>query len=51
MTPEMLGRAERIAVSKDRTTMISTGKHVTEVAERIKAIRGELEQTDSEFDK
>jgi chaperonin GroEL len=51
VTPEMLGRAERIAVSKERTTMISTGKHVDEVAERIKAIRAEMELTDSEFDK
>merc|ERR1719171_1436859 len=31
--------------------MISTGKHVDEVAERIKVIRGEGELTDSEFDK
>ena len=37
-TMEMLGRAERIAVSKERTTMISTGKHMEEVAERIKVV-------------
>lgn len=30
--------------------MISTGKHTEEVAERIKVIRGEMEQTESEFD-
>merc|ERR1719498_1875035 len=51
MTNEMLGRAERIAVSKERTTMISTGKHVEEVAERIKAIKAEKESTESEFDR
>jgi chaperonin GroEL len=51
MTPEMLGRAERIAVSKDRTTMISTGKHAEEVAERIEVIKNESDNTDSEFDK
>jgi chaperonin GroEL len=51
MTPEMLGRAERIAVSKERTTMISTGQHAEEVAERIKVIKAEMENTDLEFDK
>mgnify|MGYP006151902063 CR=1 FL=1 len=50
ITPEMLGSASRVAIAKDRTTMISTGKHTEEVAERIKVIRGEMEQTESEFD-
>ena len=50
-TMEMLGQAERVAVSKERTTMISTGKHEAEVAERIKAIKAEKETTDSEFDR
>merc|ERR1719440_2153125 len=31
--------------------MISTGKHGDEVGERIKAIKAEAEQSDSEFDK
>merc|ERR1719504_307542 len=31
--------------------MISTGKHEAEVAERIKKIRAEFEDSDSEFDK
>merc|ERR1719473_719810 len=51
MTPEMLGRAERVAISKERTTTISTGKHVNEVAERIKLIKAEMELTESEFDR
>jgi chaperonin GroEL len=50
-TMEMLGKAERVAVSKERTTMISTGKHEAEVAERITAIKAEKETTDSEFDR
>merc|ERR1719440_335542 len=41
ITPEMLGRAERIAVGKDRTTLIATGNHVDEVAERIKVVKTE----------
>ena len=48
---DMLGVAERVAVTKERTTMISTGKHEAEVAERIKKIKVEKEETDSEFDR
>jgi len=51
VTPEMLGSAARVAVSKERCTMIATGKHNDDVAERIKKIRAEFEDSDSEFDK
>jgi chaperonin GroEL len=51
VTPEMLGTAARISVSKERCTMIATGKHNDDVAERIKKIRAEFEDSDSEFDK
>jgi len=51
MTKEMLGTAARVSVTKERTTMISTGAHSEEVAERIKVIKAEAEETDSEFDK
>merc|ERR1719478_1054427 len=51
MTPEMLGKAARVSVSKERTTMIATGDHSAEVAERIKVIKAESELTDSEFDR
>jgi len=50
VTPDMLGRAERVAVTKDRTTLIATGNHNDEVQERIKVIRAEMETVDSEFD-
>jgi len=50
VTPEMLGTAARVAVTKERTTMIATGNHADEVAERIKVIKLEKEATDSEFD-
>ena len=50
-TMEMLGKAERVAVTKERTTMISTGKHAKEVEERIAQIKVEKETTDSEFDR
>jgi len=51
VTDEMLGMAQRVAVSKERTTMIATGNHQEEVAERIKKIRAEAELTESQFDK
>jgi len=51
MTPEMLGKAARVAVAKDRTTMIATGQHTDEVSERIQVIKKEMETTDSEFDR
>jgi len=51
MTDEMLGTAARVSVAKDRTTMIATGEHTGEVAERGRSLKAEAEQTDSEFDK
>ena len=51
MTNEMLGKAARVSVSKERTTMIAIGDHSADVAERIKVIKAEGEMTDSEFDR
>ena len=51
MTDQMLGKASRVSVSKERTTMIATGAHSDEVAERIKVIKAEADVTDSEFDR
>eukprot|EP00966_Prymnesium_polylepis_P003506 80440-Prymnesium_polylepis.1 len=39
----MLGTAARVAVSKERCTMIATGQHNDAVAERIQKIRAEFE--------
>ena len=51
VTMDMLGTAARISVTKERTTMIATGDHNDEVAERIKVIRAEAAETEIEFDK
>ncbi|KAL1525899.1 hypothetical protein AB1Y20_020727 [Prymnesium parvum] len=51
VTMDMLGTASRVSVSKERCTMIATGQHNDAVAERIKKIRAEFEDSDSEFDK
>jgi chaperonin GroEL len=50
VTMDMLGKAERVAITKDRTTMIATGDNGDAVQERIKVIRAEMENTDLEFD-
>eukprot|EP00188_Purpureofilum_apyrenoidigerum_P001399 Plantae.Rhodophyta-Purpureofilum_apyrenoidigerum.ctg17657.p1 GENE.Plantae.Rhodophyta-Purpureofilum_apyrenoidigerum.ctg17657~~Plantae.Rhodophyta-Purpureofilum_apyrenoidigerum.ctg17657.p1 ORF type:complete len:577 (+),score=150.85 Plantae.Rhodophyta-Purpureofilum_apyrenoidigerum.ctg17657:303-2033(+) len=51
LTMEQLGTAERIFVSKDSTTIISTGEYEEAVSERVKSIRSELETSTSQFDK
>jgi len=51
VTEDMLGRAARVAVSKERTTMIATGNFKAEVADRIKKIKLEADESDSQFDK
>jgi chaperonin GroEL len=51
VTMEMLGRAQRAAVFKERTTMIATGDHEEEVNKRIAQVKAEGQATDSEFDR
>jgi len=50
MTVDMLGTAERVSITKERTTMISTGKHSDEVNERIEVLKADMAATDSDFD-
>jgi len=51
LTIDQLGTAERIVVAKESTTIISTGEHQDEVNERVGAIKAELENSTSQFDK
>ncbi|GJD08789.1 60 kDa chaperonin 2 [Galdieria sulphuraria] len=51
VTLDMLGRAERVVVGKELTTIISTGEHQEGVKKRIAQIRKEIEDTDSQFDR
>tara|TARA_B110001452_G_scaffold66773_1_gene53662 strand:- start:3123 stop:4853 length:1731 start_codon:yes stop_codon:yes gene_type:complete len=51
VTMDMLGTAARVAVTKERSTMIATGEHSEKVAERIEIIRAEMAETEIEFDK
>ena len=46
-----LGQARRVVVTKDNTTIVDGGGKADAVAERIKQIRNEIENTDSEWDR
>src|ERR687895_488450 len=48
---EQLGRARRIVVSKDTTTIIDGGGDGEQIKGRIKQIKQEIENTDSDFDR
>jgi chaperonin GroEL len=46
-----LGSARRITLTKDDTTILASGDHQQAVAERVAAIKRELERTDSDYDR
>jgi chaperonin GroEL len=48
---EDLGVVRRITISKDDTTIVASGDHQSAVRDRIAAIKRELENTDSEYDR
>lgn len=48
---EMLGQADKIVSTKENTTIVAGKGEKEEIQKRIKQIRIQLEQTDSEFDK
>nr|WP_305778300.1 chaperonin GroEL [Olsenella sp. HMSC062G07] len=51
VTAEMLGRAKSVKVTKDSTTIVNGGGAKEAIADRIAQIKGEIEHTDSDFDK
>ena len=48
---EVLGSARRVVVSKDDTIVVEGGGSKDAVANRIKQLRGEIENTDSDWDR
>jgi len=48
---EVLGTARRVVVTKDDTTIVDGGGEKTAVEDRIRQIRNEVENTDSDWDK
>ncbi|HVA99886.1 MAG TPA: chaperonin GroEL, partial [Acidimicrobiales bacterium] len=51
VTLDLLGRARRIVVTKDETTIIDGGGDSADVAARVTQIRREIEESDSDWDR
>jgi len=48
---ELLGRARKVVVTKDETTVIEGGGDTDQIAGRVKQIRSEIEKSDSDYDR
>ena len=51
VTVQMLGRAKRVSVTKDNTTIVVGDETKAAVAERVRLIKNQIEKSDSEYDK
>ena len=51
ITAEMLGTAKSVTITKDNTTIVDGAGSKDDIAARVAAIKGEMEHTDSEFDR
>lgn len=51
ITVQMLGRARRVAVTKDETTIVVGSETKAAVEERVKLLKKQMEASDSEYDK
>ena len=50
-TPEMLGQAEKITITKDNTTIVGGAGDAKEIADRVAQIRTQISTTTSDYDK
>ncbi|GHC78211.1 60 kDa chaperonin 2 [Nocardiopsis terrae] len=48
---ELLGRARKVVVTKDETTIVDGAGDATAIAGRVNEIRNEIERTDSDYDR
>ncbi|WP_017613161.1 chaperonin GroEL [Nocardiopsis salina] len=48
---DMLGRARKVVVTKDETTIVDGNGDATSIAGRVNEIRSEIERTDSDYDR
>jgi len=48
---EVLGRARRVTITKDATTIVDGGGEAQAIEDRIRQIRAEIENTDSDWDR
>ncbi|HSA07505.1 MAG TPA: chaperonin GroEL [Candidatus Gastranaerophilales bacterium] len=51
VTTQMMGKAKRVTVTKDKTTIVVGDESKNKVEERIKQIKRQIEQSDSDYDK
>ena len=50
-TPDMLGKAEKVTITKDNTTIVNGGGDKNAIADRVAQIRKQIETTTSDYDK
>ncbi len=50
-TPEMLGKAEKVTITKDNTTIVGGAGKKEDIEERVALIRKQIETTSSDYDK
>ncbi|MDE6321797.1 MAG: chaperonin GroEL, partial [Muribaculaceae bacterium] len=50
-TLEMLGRAEKVTVNKENTTIVNGSGNKEAIAERVNMIKAQIEQTKSDYDR
>jgi chaperonin GroEL len=51
VTLDMLGRADKVVVGKDATTIVTDASHKEDIQKRIAQIKGEADASDNKFDK
>jgi chaperonin GroEL len=51
VTLDMLGRARKVVIAKDETTIVEGAGEPTEIAGRVNQIRNEIDNTDSDYDR
>jgi len=51
VTVEMMGKARRVTVTKDKTTIVVGDETKKEVADRVKQIKRQIELSDSDYDR
>jgi chaperonin GroEL len=51
VTPDMLGRAKKVMIDKDSTTIVGGAGNKAEIEARIAEIKGQLEETTSDYDR
>jgi chaperonin GroEL len=51
VTPDMLGRAKTVKVTKDETTIVDGAGKESDIKGRIEQIKRQVEETDSDFDR